>query len=348
MVNENKNQDDKIIFIISQPRSGSTLLQHIFGSHPDIYTLPEPWLMLNFAYGLRSSGIQAEYNARHAYLALQDFLKRISGGEDSYLSAIRQAATYLYSKALELSDKNIFLDKTPRYYLILPELFRIFPNAKFIILVRNPLAVFSSILSTNFNGNWKRLFELEDRKQDLFSAPHLILDCINKPRGNTFIIKYEEVVNSPEHYIKDLCTKLNIDFYPEMLEYGGKVKFNNTTFVDPKSIYEHTRPVKKYTDRWITGLDTAQKTYLARKYLYFLGRQLVEDLGYSYEEMKNTLINSQLKSIYPLVPFSLMIKAKEELKLMERLWLFVTSSLQKHGVRGLIRITKNKLKSLIP
>ena len=56
-------QGENLIFIISQPRAGSTLLQRILGGHPEIHTAAEPWIMLHPLYALKSKGCSAEYNA---------------------------------------------------------------------------------------------------------------------------------------------------------------------------------------------------------------------------------------------------------------------------------------------
>ena len=52
-----------LIFLISQPRAGSTLTQRILGSHQDIHTISEPWIMLHPFYALRDKGCQMEYSA---------------------------------------------------------------------------------------------------------------------------------------------------------------------------------------------------------------------------------------------------------------------------------------------
>ena len=48
-------------FIISQPRAGSTLLQRLLATHPQIQTIGEPWLAIPFVYALREKGVTAEY-----------------------------------------------------------------------------------------------------------------------------------------------------------------------------------------------------------------------------------------------------------------------------------------------
>ena len=105
---------DNLIFLISQPRAGSTLLQRMLATHPEIYTTSEPWLMLHPLYALRPEGYEAEYNADWAQSAVRDFLQALPGGEDEYLEGVRRMYTYLYERAFAGSGKRYFLDKTPR------------------------------------------------------------------------------------------------------------------------------------------------------------------------------------------------------------------------------------------
>ena len=60
-----------------------------------------------------------------------------------------------------------FLDKTPPYAHFLPELLRIFPEAKFVALWRNPLAVVASIVETFCGGRW----EPDRYPLSLYAAP---------------------------------------------------------------------------------------------------------------------------------------------------------------------------------
>jgi len=49
-----------LIFLISQPRSGSTLLQRVTGSHSEIQTESEPRIMLHPRYALKHEGLTME------------------------------------------------------------------------------------------------------------------------------------------------------------------------------------------------------------------------------------------------------------------------------------------------
>ena len=92
----------------------------MLGNHADIATLPEPGLfMLHLAYGLRRNGLDAEYQAAWAREAMQHFRKFLPEAEDEYWKATRAFGNSLYGAARRTTKKAVFLDKTPRYFLIL-------------------------------------------------------------------------------------------------------------------------------------------------------------------------------------------------------------------------------------
>lgn len=274
---------DQLVFLISQPRSGSTMLQHILASHTNIVTVPEPWFMLPLFYMRREHGTESEYNAYYAARALGSYLDAIEAGAGVYRNAVREMALQLYAARHRGSGAGLFLDKTPRYYHIIPELADTFPEARFVFLTRNPLAVLTSIAQVNGRGSY-RVFMERDRRHDVLSAPRLILDGIGALGGRAIRVSYEEFVRNPERESMRLCGHLGVDYEAEMLEYGS-VRFDDTPFVDPKSIYRHRQAVKDYTDAWCKDLTTPYRRALTRGYLERLGRATVTALGYSYARL---------------------------------------------------------------
>ena len=69
--------------------------------------------MLHPIYALRPENYQAEYNAKLANIGLQEFLKILPEGEETYFEGIRRMYTYLYETALNTSGKQYFLVDTP-------------------------------------------------------------------------------------------------------------------------------------------------------------------------------------------------------------------------------------------
>lgn len=274
-----------LIFLISQPRAGSTMLQRILGSHPDMHTVSEPWLMLPAMIALTGRWCnREEREARFARENVQAFLKTLPCGDDEYFEGLRRMYTYLYDCALESSEKRYFLDKTPRYAYIIPELYRTFPEAHFIILLRNPLAVLCSVVKT-WTGYDRRLLSLH--RDDLDDVPGLLLEGIEMLGAKCVIVHYEELVGQPETEVQKICEKLGIEFFPEMIEYN-RHNLPQWRFGD-SLVYQHTRPVAKKAESWRSDIRHPLMWRLANKYLGLLGRETIEKMEYSYHELQQIL-----------------------------------------------------------
>ncbi len=140
------------VFLFSLPRSGSTLLQRMLATHPEVATTSEPWILLPQLYALRERGAVAEYGHRTAVRAIADFSDSLPGGRDDYLAEVRRSVTALYEQAA--GEAAWFLDKTPRYHLVVDEIMALFPDARFVFLWRNPLAVAASMIESFGRGHW--------------------------------------------------------------------------------------------------------------------------------------------------------------------------------------------------
>jgi len=296
---------ENLIFLISQPRAGSTLLQNILRNHPDIHTTAEPWTMLHPLYALRSEGHEAEYNANWARSANNDFLSTLPDGRESYYESVRRMQTYLYNCSLENTGKKLFLDKTPRYYHIIPDLYRTFPNAYFIILLRNPLASFCSIINSWVKSDWLKLCKF---RNDLMQAPRLLIEGSKMlSYKNHRIINYEQLLINPEHEIEGVCEALNVNYFPEMIsskssdtvpKYGYGYKDQTAVFskgkIDPENI-----------QKWTLSLDDPQIWRFFDDYLSILDQEIVEQMGYSYANLRaqldtNRPLYFQLSNTLPL------------------------------------------------
>lgn len=338
---------DPLIFIISQPRAGSTLLQRILAGHPQVQSSSEPWLMLHPIYALKREGIQTEYNAQWANTALQDFLKYYADGEETYLQAIRAFADVLYRKALINTNKKYFLDKTPRYYFIIPELFHLFPEAKFIFLIRNPLAVLYSIIENwVIPVGWSNSFMY---KHDLVTAPSLIVEGSNLIGKNSMVIHYENLVKSPNQTVATLCNKIGISFNSEMLHYANNPIPKGRTG-DRIGIVNYKEPSTKSLNKWKKLADLDQTKNLANTYLDILGPNLIKKLGYSDTDLKNA-INSPTENEYPslsIIPWDIIMKPEENWSSKEKLIYNRAISIQKEGLtKGFLLFLKNNYQLII-
>ena len=176
---------ENLIFLISQPRSGSSLLQQILISTGAIKSVPEPWFMLPLVYLNKDSELESGYNHHYAHINFRRYLSNHQNSKNLLNKIIKDASLELYNlNRLEGSETH-FLDKTPRYYHIVNELLDLFPESQFIVLTRNPVSVFSSILGYNLNGSLENIFK-SDRLDDIFKA----LDVIKELKKVEGTIKF--------------------------------------------------------------------------------------------------------------------------------------------------------------
>ena len=317
-----------LIFIISQPKAGSTLLQRILAGHPDIQTSAETWLMLHPTYGLKRKGIKTDYNANWAATGVTEFLDNYADGEETYIEGIRSFAATVYGRVLEKHDKQIFLDKTPRYTMIIDELYEIFPEAKYVLLIRNPLAILKSELHTYIGDDWPALSNFAP---DLIAAPQQLISAREKLGKSAIEIKYEDLVTNPERFIRALCAFLDVSFEPGMLDYSNTPapvgRMN-----DPVGIHRHTGPSKESLAKWKDLAADSQLRSFALGYLDTLGDRTVAELGYDPGELRAEVERAEVKRLVePAYPWKLAITPRERWTFRSYITSAYVIAAQRHG-----------------
>ena len=286
----------QLLFLISQPRSGSTLLQRMLGAHPLIHTQSEPWILLYPLHVFKSENIVSSYKSDVYESAAKDFIHSLPGGMGEYKRSIARTYEGFYYAILSQHQKRIFLDKTPRYYHIINELNEYFPKAKFVFLLRNPAAVLVSICNSWIKGNW---YYLSEYKEDLLDAPGLIMEGINSLGRNAHALHYEELLQHPQKHIQELCEFIGVAYESSMIEYT-KASPKKWKYGDKGVAFEKEMPDIAHINNWIKSLENPQTYRLVYEYIETLGPRLLSALGYSYNQIfdaiKNNEPNIDLKS----------------------------------------------------
>ena len=278
-------QGNNLIFLISQPRSGSTMTQRILGSHSLIHTQSEPWVLLHPLHAFRDDNNVAGYNSSLYAKALNDFIDRIPGKKAKYEENIAQTYQDFYHLILKNENKQYFLDKTPRYYYIIDELLNYFPGSKVIILWRNPAAVLSSILKSWIKNDWHRLSEYKD---DLLLAPKLMIEAQTKHTKQVYALKYEDLLAHPNDQISSLCKFLEINFEERMLQYGNLLR-EKWRYGDQETVYKRKQPDASFAEKWQEETKNPQIWRIINDYLKDLGEETVLEMGYVYDDLMGVL-----------------------------------------------------------
>lgn len=235
------------VFLISLPRSGSTLLQKILSVSPQLTSTAEPWVMLPLAAMLDSELQVGQYWHATSREAIHELSRELAGGAEEFERMLGDFGTSLYSRLAAGSGARYFLDKTPRYYLITPFLARAFPHARFIFLFRNPAAVFSSIIHTWHRGHLGS--SLRANYVDIRNGPAAIAAGRRLLGERAISVDYDALVNDPAAELARICDYLEIPQFDDRIEHYRSVQFSGERG-DPTGIRRYGGVVTESVDQW--------------------------------------------------------------------------------------------------
>lgn len=281
-------QRSSLVFIISQPRAGSTLLQTMLAGHPDVHAPGEAWLMLPLVHAIAGSrrAVQSPYDQCLADDAVGEFVREnLDGGWAEVQDELGEAARRLYASALQRAGKEVLIDKTPRYYWIIEDLLRLVPECRIVVLLRNPLAVLSSIMKT-----WTRRTRvgfLKDYRGDLLEAPTRLAAAISLQDPRIVSLRYEDLVQDPSTHLNRLQDFIGLPRVDRLENYGT---VSQRTYGDPLGIHQHQSSQTTSLDKYLQAAsERATDWRLLSDYRQHLGKSLLERLGYDDAELERAL-----------------------------------------------------------
>lgn len=185
------------IIIAGLPRSGTTALQRLVASNPTVHAPEETWI-LPLLNNLLPGGhcVSLANNRTGAARA---------GFTFEELSLIAQRKLLEEAQA---NEKSIFVEKTPRNYLVN---YWGFIETKKLLLVRDPRDILLSFIETFFEGTFKNLHGYQ---VDLNVGPDACVQLHNK--FDFFTIKYEDLLVRKKLTLLEQHINLRID--PENLK----------------------------------------------------------------------------------------------------------------------------------
>jgi hypothetical protein len=265
------------IFIVGSARSGTTLTAKILGRHPDVFSPGEThyfediWTRRDTLGSLESEAelscaadrlltIFGRFNFPDTQVLVEAVIQRealidrannVGGGYGGLYSAFTQMLA-------DSQGKLRICDDTPKHLYYLQTILDLFPKAKVIACVRDPRDFLSS-----YKNYWRRSTESE-RIKALYhpvitsllwrSSSNLLLKHINQNKSDRVtLVRYEDLVGSPDREVSRLCGFLELDYTDELIQ----VKAHNSSFEQSSSGIFTTS-----VGRWRTGLSPEETWWI--------------------------------------------------------------------------------------
>jgi tetratricopeptide (TPR) repeat protein len=203
-----ENEARTHVFLLGFPRSGTTLLEQVLASHPDVVALEERPLLASAATDFLSEGRGLD---RLAQLPAAESAQRAQ----EYWREVAWAG-------VEAKDR-VFVDKQPGGAVNLALIARLFPRAKILFAVRDPRDVALSCLRQNFQMN-ALTYELTTLKgaAETYAAmmrlaeaarTHLPLDWLD--------VRHEDLVADFDGKTREICTFLDLERNPALADFAA-------------------------------------------------------------------------------------------------------------------------------
>lgn len=284
-------------FILGRPRSGTTLLKTLFDAHPNVKIPPELPIFLPLyqrfkkikqwdekeiaefighvfekrAFNLRkieNLGIDQDALIRH----IQELNGKLSISQLLFLLNEHSSSCFPKKEILAVGDKN------PVYSIYVNRLAKLFPEAKFICIVRD------------FRDNF---ISLRNLKSVAMEAPVLPLQIVRwriiarrfrklqKRDPKRFrLIRYEDLVMNPEEEFRQICEFVNISFDPVVFGFHEKMDAVFQEFNDPRILEIHRSLLDPVNTRKI-GLWDSEMTGQEKELSAGLAGKTGKELGYT-------------------------------------------------------------------
>jgi len=239
------DKGEGLVFLLSMPRSGSTLLSLMLGAHSKVQCPPEPWIVLTTADYLNLANLRdLPYGRSISEIATLEFMlntskrdrdriitgprKFISQCESDNFTFAQNFLREIYQSSLDISGKSIFIDKTPRYYAALDLISELFPKSKKITLFRNPLDIYAS-----YKTAWEIGEEIftpagaSVHSRDFCDGLFKLSAYASQKNNNCLALSYEDLITNTVPTLQSVCDFIGVSYSHKMLKY-----YQNTILID--------------------------------------------------------------------------------------------------------------------
>jgi tetratricopeptide (TPR) repeat protein len=200
------------------PRSGTTLLEQVLDSHPGMISAEETEVFYTFALS----------PLMRAHLPEREELKVLDAAMPDQLRQARECYFTAMDRCLgETVGPRLLIDKNPSYTALTPAMFRIFPEIKYVMMIRDPRDVVLSCFMQSFvpvsaiSGNY---LTLEDTATEYAGVMGAWREVAERMADSACEIRYEDMVEDLEGQARKVINFLGMDWSESVMDYDSHAR----------------------------------------------------------------------------------------------------------------------------
>ena len=230
------HDDPAPVFILGMPRAGSTLLEQILSSHPQVEATMELPDIIAITRDLRARSKRPETTSYHDIVAGMDPAEFKALGE-RYIASTR---------VQRKQGKPLFIDKMPNNFAHVGLIHLILPNAKIVDARRHPLACCFSNFKQHFARGQAFSYDLADMGRYYADYVALMAHFDEVLPGRVHRVMYEDMVADTEAQVRALLDYCGLEFDERCLRF-----FENDRAVRTASSEQVRQPIyREGVDQW--------------------------------------------------------------------------------------------------
>ncbi|MFO7552625.1 MAG: sulfotransferase [Haliea sp.] len=237
--NAQGHADPAPIFVVGQPRTGTTLVERIITSHSQVHSAGE---LKQFGHCVRRLGDYREPRRQSAKLAQLGAAIDPQQLGNAYLQSTRKLQGTLPR----------FVDKLPPNYLYLPLILKALPRAKIVHLRRDPMDACFASYKQLFADAYPHSYDQAEMARHHARYYHLMATWRERFGDRFFDISYEDTAANVEPNARALVDFLELPWEDACLLFHEQKAAVTTASVVQVRQPAHTRSVgrwRRYADR---------------------------------------------------------------------------------------------------
>lgn len=222
------------LFLIAPSRSGSTLLSQMLDAHPRLAFLPETFVFDSLARlccterFVLSSQTTILFNELWNYVwrfdpLAAEIVADVACSRSHYTGPVRPIVEEIAERYRVARHAEGWGEKTPIHTLHVRYIRTLFPEARFVRLVRDPRDIVVSYADAWNAGAFDADFVAKTAAEVRAYLVDLLDEGIWVDK-KSILVRYEDLVSKPVEELQRICEMLDIEFSPEMLSYTDSAR----------------------------------------------------------------------------------------------------------------------------